>query len=76
MPGRSGALCEPRDTEAFVKQICAWSEGPEQLTAMSKEARRHALGRSWNSIFDDLLENYELILNVRRIGIEHGVYSA
>ncbi|MCA0756282.1 glycosyltransferase family 1 protein [Paenibacillus sp. N4] len=74
--GVSGALCEPRNTEDFVRAIARWADSPELLGAMSRESRRQALGRSWTSIFDRLLEDYGHILDSRRSGLEHGIFSA
>ncbi|CAM4030819.1 glycosyltransferase family 1 protein [Paenibacillus alkaliterrae] len=76
VPGRSGLLCEPRNPASFVKAITMWAENPEQLAAYSRESRRLALSRSWSSVFDKLLEDYEHIIEARRIGRSHRIFSA
>jgi phosphatidylinositol alpha 1,6-mannosyltransferase len=74
--GRTGALCSPRHPESFVREICTLVDDPERLASFSIEARKFALGRSWDAIFDKLLWNYEQIIDSRRIGKKLGFYSA
>ncbi|ULO05815.1 glycosyltransferase family 1 protein [Paenibacillus sp. 19GGS1-52] len=65
VPGDSGIMVEPRSPEALVHAICTWGNQPVQLAAMGHEGRRLALGRSWASIFDRLIEDYEEVIEDR-----------
>jgi phosphatidylinositol alpha 1,6-mannosyltransferase len=64
-PGRTGVMVEPRCPDAFVREICTWVDHPQKLTAMGLEGRQLALGRSWESIFDGLIRDYEGIIESR-----------
>lgn len=65
-PGRTGALVEPRNPEALIAEIGKLAEEADTLSAMSFEARHQAMFRSWESIFDRLIADYEDAIETRR----------
>jgi phosphatidylinositol alpha 1,6-mannosyltransferase len=69
-PGRTGALIEPRKHEDLIQEISNLVTGPETMTSMGIEARTEALTRSWESIFDRLISDYEEVVESRRAGVE------
>lgn len=68
-PGRTGIIAPPRSPVAFIREICACIEQPQKLAAMGYEGRQLALGRSWESIFDGLIRDYEEIIENRRFDL-------
>ncbi|WNR42079.1 glycosyltransferase family 4 protein [Paenibacillus roseipurpureus] len=74
--GQTGVLCTPRQPQSFVQGIASLLENPDRMTSFGVEARNYALGRSWDRIFDNLLHDYEQIVDFRRIGTKSGFYSA
>lgn len=75
-PGRTGTLCEPRQPESFIRAIEACVDDNAQMAGFRQAARTFALGRSWETIFDGLLQDYEQIIDARRIGSKLGFYTA
>lgn len=45
--------------EDFVKYSLVLMDNPEKLLKMKKEARRFALSRSWDSVFEQVYKTYE-----------------
>ncbi|MDD9268921.1 glycosyltransferase family 4 protein [Paenibacillus sp. GCM10023248] len=74
--GRTGMLCTPREPESFIRAIEACVDGSEQLAGYRQAARTFALGRSWEAIFDGLLQDYAQMIDARRIGSKPGFYTA
>lgn len=74
--GENGVLCAPRQPQSFVQEIISLVDDSDRLTKFRFEAREFALGRSWDAIFDQLLYDYEMIIDFRRIGKKSGFYSA
>lgn len=60
--GRRGIACNPDDTEDFVKGISSLLYHPMKRKQMGKNARNFALKKSWNQIFDQLLEDYYVVM--------------
>lgn len=60
---KTGFLCKPRGTDDFVTNITNLLQDPVKLKDMSYEARKEALSRSWNAIFEDLLFHYEEVID-------------
>ncbi|MEN1985561.1 MULTISPECIES: glycosyltransferase family 4 protein [Paenibacillus] len=56
---RNGILFEPGDGQALVREISYWGANEEALRSMGLEGRRLAEQRSWEQIFDKLIEDYE-----------------
>ncbi|MNR49691.1 GDP-mannose-dependent alpha-mannosyltransferase [compost metagenome] len=76
LPGETGVLCAPRQTQSFVQEICSLVDDIPRMTDFRAAARQFALGRSWDAIFDQLLHDYEQIIDFRRIGKKSGFYTA
>lgn len=74
--GENGMLCAPRQPQSFVQEIIALVEDNDRMAKFRFKAREFALGRSWDAIFDQLLHDYEMIIDFRRIGKKSGFYSA
>lgn len=65
IPGQTGALAEPRNPESIIAEIGKFASNQEMLSAMSFEARHQAMFRSWESIFDRLIGDYEEAIESR-----------
>lgn len=76
LPGETGVLCTPRKSESFIREICALVDDNDRMTSFRAETRQFALGRSWDTIFDQLLHDYEQIIDFRRMGKKSGFYTA
>lgn len=59
---QTGILCEPKNVTHFVKSISNLIHHPYLIEEMGKEARQYALTQSWNAIFDDLMYQYEEVI--------------
>jgi phosphatidylinositol alpha 1,6-mannosyltransferase len=75
-PGQTGVLCTPRQPQSFVQEICSLIEDSDRMANFRIEARSFAEGRSWDTIFDQLLHDYERVIDNRRISEKLGFYSA
>lgn len=60
--GRTGYLCEPKNIEQFSNAIITLLTNPSLQLQMSDQARKYALTQSWNAIFDNLLDEYEEVI--------------
>ncbi|MGM0903568.1 MAG: glycosyltransferase family 4 protein [Bacillota bacterium] len=60
--GETGLLCEPKSVEDFVNNICRLIDHPSLIKRMGMEARKFALRQSWDTIFSDLLLQYEEVI--------------
>jgi len=67
IPGVSGIMFEPGRAEALIHELCTWGNLPNALAAMGGEGRRLALGRSWESVFDGLIRDYEEVLEFNHV---------
>ncbi|OCT13427.1 glycosyl transferase [Paenibacillus pectinilyticus] len=74
--GETGVLCTPKKPESFVHEIVNLVDDLDRMASFRLDARSFALGRSWDAIFDQLLHDYEHIIDNRRIGKKLGFYSA
>lgn len=63
---KTGILCEPRNIESFVRAICHLIAHPSHLEKMGREARKFALSRTWDTIFSNLLLQYEEVIEQNR----------
>lgn len=55
----SGILVEPGNVDAFIREISLRVHSSELLKKMGLEGRKLAEQRSWEQIFDTLIEDYE-----------------
>ncbi|WP_379133377.1 glycosyltransferase family 4 protein [Paenibacillus sp. sgz500958] len=76
VPGVNGSLFEPRSSESLVKEICNMSAQPGLRSTMGMEGRKLALGRSWEHIFDELIRDYEEVIESRRTKSKAGMFTA
>ncbi|MGP4074268.1 glycosyltransferase family 4 protein [Halobacillus sp. K22] len=61
--GKTGLLCEPRNSSQMIDAICNLLSNPLRLATMGKEAREYALAQSWESIFNKLLNEYKEVID-------------
>ena len=54
----NGLACRPRSVSDMVDAVTLLKEDTGLRLALSEQARRHALTRSWDSVFDRLIEGY------------------
>ncbi len=59
---KNGILCEAKDVQSFINAITNLLQDNRKLKWMGLEARNDALKRSWDKVFDDLLNQYEQVL--------------
>lgn len=60
--GETGLLCEPKSVEDMVNNICRLIDNPSLIKRMGMKARKFALRQSWDTIFSDLLLQYEEVI--------------
>ena len=60
--GSDGFLCKARNAMSFTKAMDKFIKDPGLIASMGAEARRHSLSKSWDNIFDSLLEDYREII--------------
>ncbi len=60
--GYNGLMSEARDVSSFTKSIAALLQNPDLVTELSYNARTYALERSWESVFDKLIEDFRAIV--------------
>jgi glycosyltransferase involved in cell wall biosynthesis len=59
IPGRTGTLIPPRDSNAMAQALIHLLEDEEERQRLSDGARTHAESQTWDSIFDALFAGYE-----------------
>jgi glycosyltransferase involved in cell wall biosynthesis len=67
IPGSTGSLFEPGNPAAMAEEVISILSNEPLLQALSRGARDHALARSWSSILDQLLDDYEEALQTPRL---------
>ncbi|PFD96829.1 glycosyl transferase [Bacillus cereus] len=60
--GKTGFLCEPKNTNSFLSSIYQLLNSEEARKQMSIAARSYATTQSWNEIFHSLYMQYEEVL--------------
>lgn len=63
---KNGFLCTPQDTHAFVQAVVHVLTDLDLHRTMSREARKYALGLSWEHIFQRLISSYQDVLGGKR----------
>ncbi|TLS39029.1 glycosyltransferase family 4 protein [Pseudalkalibacillus caeni] len=63
----SGILCDPWDPEQYVSGIVELLEKKGKRKMMEYNARCYALTQSWDTIFSELINHYELVLYKNRV---------
>ncbi len=65
--GQTGLKFIPRDADDLTKCMTELLEDTELRIYLSKNGREYALNRSWNKIFDGLMETYQQVIEEKRI---------
>lgn len=60
--GRTGLLCEEKNVKQFAAAVRKLLESEEDLAAMADHGFQYGQAQSWDKIFDDLLADYEQVL--------------
>ncbi|MBM4763024.1 glycosyltransferase family 1 protein [Bacillus sp. B15-48] len=60
--GFTGRLCEPGDVAAFTNAVCEVLMNDHLRTSMGIEARNYALTQKWETIFENLLGHYRMVV--------------
>lgn len=73
--GVTGRLFEPHQPGQLADTLALLVPQADSLAAMGQEGRRAALTRSWELIFDKLIENYAKAIEQRRALAAAGIYT-
>lgn len=65
-PDSDGFLCKPRSAASFTKAMVKFIRNPGLASSMGASARQHTMNKSWDNIFDSLLDDYQDIVNKAR----------
>jgi glycosyltransferase involved in cell wall biosynthesis len=65
--GRNGLLCPPERVEPFVEAVKELVNRPVLTRTLGAAARRYATGRSWQTVFDGLLDDYRRLARNARV---------
>lgn len=60
--GYNGIICRPRDADSFTRAIIKLLNAENQISSMAKNARKYALTKSWESVFNQLINDYYSVL--------------
>ncbi|ADY56268.1 glycosyl transferase group 1 [Syntrophobotulus glycolicus DSM 8271] len=60
----NGLMCSPRDSENLAKAIITLIEDKILLKILADNALKHIKGKSWSSIFDQLVADYSSVLQI------------
>ncbi|MYL37923.1 glycosyltransferase family 4 protein [Halobacillus litoralis] len=60
--GQTGWICRPGDPASFVAAVEHLLRDPLLLQTMSGNARDYALTRSWEAVFNELLREYQAVV--------------
>ncbi|WP_141430694.1 glycosyltransferase family 1 protein [Bacillus sp. 03113] len=71
MDNATGKVCPPKDHQAFIRAIMELLENEKKLRRMELEARNFALQQSWDTILDQLLDEFENIALHRSTRLKH-----
>lgn len=58
-PDSDGFLCKPGNATGFTKVMAKFIRNPGLAVSMGASARQHTMNKSWDSIFDGLLNDYQ-----------------
>ena len=64
--GNNALLCSENNREAFLENLVALMENPELRLGLAENARKTALARDWNCVFDGLLNTYAAVIEEQR----------
>lgn len=60
--GYNGFLCEPRNADSFMQLISGFIQNKELIGHMGENARQYTLTRSWSNIFNQMLNDYQILV--------------
>lgn len=58
----NGLMCRPRDTSSFAQSIIRLIEDKQLIQTLGAHAREHAATRSWDSVFGQLVSDYQSVV--------------
>ncbi|MCA1009544.1 glycosyltransferase family 4 protein [Halobacillus halophilus] len=61
--GKTGILCDPRNSSQMIDAICNLLADPLRIQTMAMEARKYALDQSWETILSKLLNEYKEVID-------------
>ncbi|MDQ0160958.1 glycosyltransferase family 4 protein [Aeribacillus alveayuensis] len=61
--GKTGILCEPKNTEQFIDRITDLLTHHSMRIQMGHEARNYSLSQTWEQILDRLIKEYEEVIH-------------
>jgi glycosyltransferase involved in cell wall biosynthesis len=64
--GNNALLCPEGGQEAFLKNLAALMEDPALRASLAENARKTALARDWNHVFDRLVNMYAGVIGEQR----------
>ncbi|MDR2136334.1 MAG: glycosyltransferase family 1 protein [Treponema sp.] len=64
--GRNALLCPGSSREAFLENLLTLMHDPELRRGLAEQARKTALARDWNRVFDGLLSTYTEVIEEQR----------
>jgi glycosyltransferase involved in cell wall biosynthesis len=64
--GNNALLCPEGSRDAFLENLVTLMEDPELRLRLAENARKTALSRNWNNVFDGLLNTYAAVIEERR----------
>ena len=73
---RSGTLVEPGMADAFIREISLRANASDSLKKLGLEGRKLAEERSWEHIFDNLIEDYEEAIEHRHRRTKDRIHTA
>ncbi|UII55949.1 glycosyltransferase family 1 protein [Cytobacillus spongiae] len=63
---QTGYICQARDADSFIQSIEDIMLQSTKRVIMSQNARKYALAQSWDQILDDLLSEYEEVIQFKK----------
>jgi glycosyltransferase involved in cell wall biosynthesis len=64
--GNNALLCPEGSREAFLENLITLMENPGLRLGLAENARKTALARDWNRVFDGLLDTYAAVIEEQR----------
>lgn len=68
-PGRASLIARANDVGSFADRLAELIASPDRRRALGAEARRVALGRGWDAIFDQLVADYAETIAAKQAGL-------
>jgi glycosyltransferase involved in cell wall biosynthesis len=62
VPNRNSLLCADEDQKSFTKNLISIIGNENLRSRLASDAKKTALSRDWNHIFDGLIETYETVI--------------